>query len=176
MLLYTPLQRLVPVRRPEAGLQGSYACHVGSSRVKSTLNCRLAEASATQPAHEWRSVFLLGPHKLSWSPSTPRQRPLPFPLRLRLTWPMAMPMRRSGMPWGQEKLISKASTPASWHRSISSSHCAGKRRAGRQGLAQETQTERWVVTHMSHVACRARPAAAQEGRLRAAEVKCLQGP
>lgn len=38
------------------------------------------------------------------------------------TWPMAMPILRSGMPWGQEKLISKASTPVSWHRSISSSH------------------------------------------------------
>mmetsp|Transcript_34967 Transcript_34967/g.75708 ORF Transcript_34967/g.75708 Transcript_34967/m.75708 type:complete len:312 (+) Transcript_34967:76-1011(+) len=38
------------------------------------------------------------------------------------SWPMAAPMRRSGMPWGQEKLSSKMSTPHSSQRPISSSH------------------------------------------------------
>jgi hypothetical protein len=38
--------------------------------------------------------------------------------------PMAMPILRSGMPCGQLKLISKASTPVASHRSISSSHAA----------------------------------------------------
>ena len=38
------------------------------------------------------------------------------------SWPMAMPILRSGMPWGQLKLTSKASTPTSSHFPISSSH------------------------------------------------------
>ena len=32
-------------------------------------------------------------------------------------WPMAAPMARSGRPWGQERLSSKASMPVSWVRS-----------------------------------------------------------
>lgn len=40
----------------------------------------------------------------------------------RLTWPIAAPMRLSGMPCGQEKLSSKASTPTSSHRPTISSH------------------------------------------------------
>lgn len=40
------------------------------------------------------------------------------------SWPMAMPMRRSGMPWGQEKLTSKPLTPTASHRPIISSHAA----------------------------------------------------
>ena len=40
------------------------------------------------------------------------------------SWPIAMPMRRSGMPCGQLKLISKPSTPVASQRSISCSHAA----------------------------------------------------
>ena len=38
------------------------------------------------------------------------------------SWPMAMPMRRSGMPCGQLKFTSNASTPASSHMVMRSSH------------------------------------------------------
>lgn len=48
------------------------------------------------------------------------------------SWPMAMPMRRSGMPCGQLKLISNASTPTSSHLPMISSQ-ALLHRAGRQG-------------------------------------------
>src|SRR5947208_296202 len=38
--------------------------------------------------------------------------------------PIAEPIRRSGRPWGQEKLHSKASTPTSWQRSMISIHAS----------------------------------------------------
>lgn len=37
---------------------------------------------------------------------------------------MAIPILRSGMPWGQLKLTSKASTPASSHRCTISTHAS----------------------------------------------------
>jgi len=40
--------------------------------------------------------------------------------RMSGSWPMAAPILRSGRPWGQEKLSSKASTPAASQRWMSS--------------------------------------------------------